>query len=146
MPHTKLLVRAAVRLHDAWSQAAHRAGCRHSRLMGQFDDCHRALMGARDRLVKASNLQLPVVLADLQREVRIHLNQLHSVAGQIVDEEPETVSGHPLRWFLEELRQIEADFVDLRIDLKTNAVSAMTEPITLEEIYLGNFLICLRWE
>jgi hypothetical protein len=44
-----------------------------------------------------------------------------------------------------ELRQVEDEFGELRIDLRNKTISAHTDPITLEGVYLGPFAIQLYW-
>jgi hypothetical protein len=47
---------------------------------------------------------------------------------------------------MQELGQLDADFGDLTIDWKTKAIIVETEPITLEDVYLGPFAIHFLWE
>jgi len=49
-----------------------------------------------------------------------------------------------LSFLVEELRQLQQEFESVDFDKAENAISVITEPITLEDIYLGPFKIQLK--
>jgi hypothetical protein len=51
-----------------------------------------------------------------------------------------------LRSLVAELRQLEAEFGNSRVDLKLKVLSATTDPITLNKVHLGAFSIDLFWD
>ncbi len=66
--------------------------------------------------------------------------------AQVVNHRPERTSSSPigLRTLVDELRQLDEEFEDLQIVPRQRVISAVTEPITLEEIRLGRFQIELH--
>jgi hypothetical protein len=146
MSNTKLLLRCCMRLREAWENAPHRRGSPFWDAMARVDQWHRAFIEARTRLVKARQFGLTAILPGLERVAVMYLAKFPSVADPIATEPADPISTFSLRWFLAELQQIDADLGDVHIDLKAKLISATTEPITLEEVPLGSFEVCLRWE
>jgi hypothetical protein len=103
-------------------------------------------MAARDRIAKARRCGLSAILPGLERNVMLYLDHFQHVAGLVAKEPTEHINAPSVRFFFAELRQIEADFGGISIDLKAKTVSVMTDPITLEEVELGSFEVCLPWE
>lgn len=143
----RLLIRAAGRLSNIWRSRA---------LIVARDEPYRlrhvrhhleALKYALDRLDKARGLGLEHILPQLRLEILGHLDRLRLAGTEAKDSmlRPGVQSPGPGA-FLEELSQVEDDFDDFSIDWKNKAVSATTEPITLQDIYLGPFAIQFHWE
>jgi len=145
MQPVKLLLRAASKLRDAMHQAAHQDGF-HDFLSG-LEHCQRALREARRRVDMARQLRLTSVMTDLQTTVVTCVRDLYDSAADAARNLARPTPPAPsLRFLLEELRQIEADFGSLTIDWQAKAISAATEPITLKDVYLGPFEIRFFWE
>jgi hypothetical protein len=146
-PPTGLLMRAAGRLCNIW--------CSRARIVAR-DECHwlqrvqerlDLLQQAMDRLNKARGLGLELVLPALRLEIFNHLEGLHLAGGAAKDSMLRPGIGVPGPGaFMEELRQIEDEFVEFSIDWRKKAVSATTGPITLRDVYLGSFSIQFHWE
>jgi hypothetical protein len=63
-------------------------------------------------------------------------------AVEQLNSEPEKVP--KLSVFVEELKQLQQEFVKVEFDKKQNTISVVTRPITLEDVYLGPFKIQLE--
>jgi hypothetical protein len=145
MQPVKLLLRVASKLRDAMHQVATQDGI-HDFLSG-LEHCQRALREARRRVDMARQLRLTRVMTDLQAAVLICVRDLYdSAADAARNLARPTPTAPSLRFLLEELRQIEADFGNLTIDWQTKAINVTTEPITLKDVYLGPFEIRFFWE
>ena len=83
MSTTKLLLRAGMRLQEAWGKAAHRGGSPYWCQMSRVDDWHLAFMLARERLAKARRLGLSAILPGLEREVMRYLAHFQHVVDHI---------------------------------------------------------------
>jgi hypothetical protein len=144
---TQLLVRVASRLHNIWHSRAHivaRDGCHWLR---RLQDRLEALQVGMDRLTKARGHRLELVLPSLQQEI---LDQCEGLRlAMIVARDSMTCSAPAvpaIAAFMEEIQQIEEDFIQFSIDWKKKIVIATTEPITLRDVYLGPFAIHFCWE
>jgi hypothetical protein len=142
------LLRAARRLHEAWHKAALTVttfDLQH--LLGRLEQRYQAIQQARRRLDKARQGQLSLIQPDLQKQLLAQTRQLCDAGTHLLDQVELSMLTVPSERFLvDELRQIEADFVELTIDWNGKAVCAATEPITLGGIYLGPFALRFFWE
>jgi hypothetical protein len=117
-----------------------------SEFVQSLADHQRALERARGMLRQvaimgwsATALQVRRGLVEVQRAARAALERI----GQQMEEPAAIVPD--LRCLLAELNQLYDEFGEIQVDLKRNTLSVTTEPITLEEVYLGPFAIELHW-
>jgi hypothetical protein len=145
---TKPLVRVARRLQDVWHRAVTLAERDLDQLLTAFDNRQQlALQQARRRLDLARTAKLLLIQPDLCRQVLACTQELYKAADLLQTRlERPMPFVPPIRFLLDELRQIEADFGGLTVDWKGKAVCAVTEPITLEGVYLGPFALRFCWE
>ncbi|MBL8795470.1 MAG: hypothetical protein JNM56_16315 [Planctomycetia bacterium] len=144
---SRLLVRVVGRLSNIWHSRAQIVARDEPYRLRHVRDHLEALQGALDRLDKARGLGLELILPTLRLEILGHLDRSR-LAGSEAKESmlrPGVPAPGP-GTFLDELRQIEDDFDDLSIDWKSKCIRAGTEPITLQDIYLGPFAIQFHWE
>ena len=145
MPPLRLLLRAALRLHEIYlaraGQAAEKA------FLDRLADYHPTLLKVRSALTQmgitgnaASSLPVRRQLRCLVQVVQNALTQtrtsLARPIGAVCDQ----------RYLLDELQQLDDEFSGLALDVKHKQLSVTTEPIELEDVYLGPFTIRLSWE
>lgn len=143
----RLLIRAAGRLSNIWRSRVQLIARDEYHWLQRLRERLELLQQALDRLNKARGLGLELVLPALRLEIFDHLDGLRMAGGATKDSLLRPGVGAPGPGaFVEELRQIEDEFVEFFLDWKKKAVTATTEPITLRDIYLGPFAIQFHWE
>jgi hypothetical protein len=143
----KLLLRAAQRLHETWCATLKVAGREHTYHVDRLAQCLQAVETARRRIHQADRRGWVLAQARLRQDLLSVADELHRVSAQAlarIDSPPRVVPS--LRFLMEELQQIEADFAGLTIDWQGKAVCATTEPVTLKDVELGPFAIRFHWE
>ena len=145
MPTLRQLLRAAVRLHALYvargAQAVEQAFLAH--LAGYQPALERARAVLRQTRAADACASAFAVRRHLHRvlaAVRYAVAQTTRLLG------PPSCSAPDLRHLLEELRQLDDEFGDLRLDFKKKTLSVTTEAIELEEVYLGPFSIQFAWD
>lgn len=144
---TRLLVRVAGRLDSVWRSRAQQATRDDFRWLERLRDRLESLQDALNRLEKARVHGLQLVLPSIRQEVLDHLEGLQPasrVARDAVDSSE--AAGPGLAMFMAELRQVEDESNEFRVDCKQKAIIVATAPITLREVYLGPFAIQFHWE
>jgi len=143
LPH-KLHIRAALKLHNIYfALATH--GLEQT-LQDRLVPYQRALERTRTSLRLAVSTGWPALTLPVRRNLHGMVKSIrdavartnHDLAGPAA-----TVPG--LRSLLDELKQLEEEFGGLQIDFKKKSISVVTEPIELEDVYLGSFSIQLCW-
>jgi hypothetical protein len=146
MPALKPLVRAAARIHRAYTLRQGGTGQEPYHLtlvlsgLDQLRRTRRSLQSARSRGWRAA---AAIRYAEL-------LAQLKALAGNVQQSRQALERTAPavprFETVVEELRQLANDFATFDIDLRRKVVSVTTEPITLDGVSLGRFCIELLVE
>jgi len=139
----KNLYRLARHLETAWEKCPDTTDTVFNRITDRIG----WLSHDRARLAKAQNAGLKLVLPQLREDVQASLRAIYEAAVEAYTRldtpiEP-IVTGAVL---VAELQQLEVEFGDLEFDCQGQTISVSTGPITLEDVYLGPFRICLCWE
>lgn len=139
----RLLVPIARRLQETWRLRPQPEPAHDLR---RLDEHQQDLQRTRHLLDKARrhglSLVLPPLRGELLRRVRALQDAVHQVRQQL--ERPRFALPELADW-MAELRQLEAEFVGLRVDWTEKVLTVTTESITLEEVALGPFDIRLSW-
>jgi len=146
MPPTKLLVRAAARLHATWLARSNDASADEHVALTRLRNCQRALRRAVERSEKARDKKLTLILPQLRHDVLARVKGVQDAAAalrKVLEQPPRLVSS--VSTWIAELQEIEEEFGGVRIDLRTKCISATTEPITLEDLRLGAFRVEFLW-
>jgi hypothetical protein len=144
MPTDKSLLRAALRLRDVYlSRAAEAAD---QALLQRLAGYQQALESSRAALRQAA----VAGWANAGLQVRRSLWGLVQAVQDAVDQTRQDMlqPAQPLadrRNLVEELRQLDQEFGGLDVDLKNKIIQVTTEPIELEDVYLGRFAIQFSW-
>jgi hypothetical protein len=139
------LIRAAVKLREAYVRRAVRALQeaflkRVSEYERQKQITHAWLGNVADG--NWVNRSLP-----LRRHLGLLVQSVQRAAADLTAQVQQTFISVPdMRALIEELQQIEDEFGGIEFDLRKKRFSVATEPITLEEVYLGDFDIRFQWE
>jgi hypothetical protein len=148
MLSTNHLHRIARRLHAAWQHVATLAERELDQLFGVLERREQpALLRARRRLGLARSAGWDLLQGRLRRELLTRTKALATAIDLLVArlrQGPPDVPG--VRFLFDELHQIQADFGNLAVDWKAQAVYAVTEPITLKDVYLGPFALRFCWD
>ena len=145
MPPLRLLLRAALRLQAIYQARAAQAA--QKAFLDRLADYQPTLLNVRSALTQmgsagnaASSLpvrrQMLCLVQVVQNAVTQTRTSLARPTGAVCDQ----------RYLLEELRQLDDEFSGLTLDVKHKHLSVTTEPIELEDVYLGPFTIRLAWE
>src|SRR5262245_56207502 len=144
MSDRKTLVRTAHHLREAWQIRSARADAEVERFLDRVADCQHAIDQARTQIYKARAHGLSLVLPMLRARLVAQVDNLRQASGRARERlEPPPVPA--IADVVADLRQLQEEFCQLGVDLRLKAVSVHTEPITLENVYLGPFAIRLRW-
>ncbi len=102
-------------------------------------DLHRKLERARSR-------KWALAAATLSENLEIALCRLHDLLAGLLAEQRRR-SGRPgvppLKSLYQEVRALFEEFDNVEYDLKRRQITVTTEPVELDEVYLGEFAICL---
>jgi hypothetical protein len=143
----RLLVRAAVHLQALYQAKAAGAGGQEQVLLQAFTHRQQSLTHTIRRLDQARRRGLHLVVPSLHETLHAQMKTLQDTAdvvrGQMEKASPQAPD---LRTLVAELRQLEAEFESLEIDLKNKCLTALTEPIELQDVYLGAFAIRFDWQ
>ena len=141
-----LILRLARRLHAAW--AGRTVEGSESGDAWRALDNRLALVGyARHRFDLARAAGLSLIVPQLRTEVAARLNAVFRQIEQIQSEyDPPHVRVPDLGEWLAEVRQLEAEFDDVDVRWSDTAIRVVTEPVVLEDVYLGAFAIDFVWD
>ena len=146
MLSTKLALRLARRLQDAWEAARKPKPALDTawdRIETRYDIARRV----RERLLFASRGQFPVGVRTLSADLGYHLGELARIASGIREDMTSKWPLPPgLASWLADVRQFEAEFGDVEVKWKEQVVRVVTEPIELRGVELGPFAIDLHWD
>ena len=97
-------------------------------------------------LALARRYRWSVASAHLQEAVISRLRQVHESAGYALEQvrSPSLIHSPTLRNVYEEISQLEDEFDNVKLNLKSGVISVETDAIELEEVYLGPFRIKLE--
>ena len=123
--HLRTLIRAALGLQRCYGQT--------SRQSYDFSFSNRCDQLEWLVASRASIFQLHTELAQLRREALAAWRSKQAIRPPV------------LRDLMADLLQLEDEFEELRIDLRDKQLAAVTEPITLEGVYLGPFALTFDW-
>jgi hypothetical protein len=142
----KLLLRAAQHLQEAWRAALKVAAHENTYHLEQLGECLEAVQRCRRCLAHTHRRGWAMAQARLRDNLVSLAEELHRASGTaLARTEAEPLTAPSLRFLLEELKQIEADFGGLTIDWKDKAVCATTESVALQHVELGPFAIRFYW-
>jgi hypothetical protein len=147
MTCVKQLCRAATRIQRAWLCRLQRAAHAEQEYLERLAGRCQALLRRRRSLRKARSHDLDLTADKIRADLR---DWLRGVREALDDADESLRRPSPrvprLAELVDELRQAEAEFGGLTVAWKEKYVAVVTEPITLEEVYLGPFELRLPWE
>jgi len=136
-------LRAAARIHERLTNQ--RTTCRPIELPAQSWLRCRRMVKLVQRVCQKG---WPAATAHTQRTLSYELQTLRGELDEVLRElqsrSKPFVAGQ--RHIFEDLLAVEDEFDDVEVDLKQRRISATTEAIVLERMYLGPFRIELDWE
>jgi hypothetical protein len=140
MDQLRTLIRASVALQAIYSRRATQAA--NDAVLEQFTAVHHNLDQTRTLLLESAQrsglaefLPLRCHLRHLTRELQLAVTNVNVLLGSMFRRVP------TLRELLAELRQLDDEFEDVKVDLKQKSITVVTDTIALEGIYLGPFAI-----
>lgn len=141
----KLLFRAARRLHQAWSETSTSANPRH--VLERLQNAQGVCQHTNRLLDKACSHRLLLTANRLRRHLAAQLRAIQELVTQARQALEQSTPPLPASsdW-IGELRQLETEFDEFRMDWSDRAIIVTTQPITLEGIHLGPFAIQFFWE
>ncbi|WP_417379067.1 hypothetical protein [Gimesia sp.] len=80
---------------------------------------------------------------DLKTSVTQLIQQLTALHTELSSDSPQQISS--VKELYAELLALEDEFGELKLDLRAQTISVITEPIQLEAVYLGPFEICFHY-
>jgi len=83
------------------------------------------------------------VAQELRRQANVLASHATALGNVLETELQHHVTPPTLRTVYEDLRQLREEFTAVKVDLRAKTISIETEPITLEDVYLGAFTIML---
>ena len=141
----KLLLRVARRLHEAWSTTGTSVDPR--QVLQRLQNAQGVCQHTKRLLDKACSHRLLLTANRLRQHLVVQLRTIQELVTQARQALEQSTPSIPVGpdW-IGELRQLEAEFDELRIDWPDRAIIVTTQPITLEGIHLGPFAIQFFWE
>jgi hypothetical protein len=140
----RLLFRTAGHLRAGWETSLQSPELGQS--LERLARDYLALQAARARLVKATRHGLSLILPTLEKELLSCVEGLQQTLAQVQPLLQERPREYPsIASLAADLRQLEEEFVEVKIHGKQKAISVTTGPINLEGIKLGPFAIKLCW-
>ena len=141
----RIMRRLAARLADAWSPPA--GGGTVGEAWPLLESAWERLRRAQRRAAFAESHRLAGVLPGCVEEVRAALRYVAFLAEQ---EErfaasPPAASPPAFADWLADLRQLEEEFGEIKIDLRAGTLTVVTEPVELQGIELGPFALVCTW-
>jgi hypothetical protein len=143
----KVLARTVLRLQRAWQNRAALAAQTVPPFLDRLAALQRRLQHGQAIHDQARQHGWTLVEPLLQARIVSILSELEKSArdARVVLKQP-PVPLPSLAFLVAELRQVEDEFGELKIDARERFVGATTEPIVLEGIRLGSFAIRLYWQ
>ncbi|HEV3146953.1 MAG TPA: hypothetical protein VGZ47_23900 [Gemmataceae bacterium] len=144
MVPSPLLIRAAVKLREAYVQRA--VYVLEQNFLKRMSEFERQKQTTSAWLRQAAddgwaNCSLP-----LRRHLGLLVQSVERAAADMTAQlQQPLVSVPDLRSLIDELQQVDLEFGGLEFELRKKYFSVATEPITLEDVYLGDFDIRLCW-
>ena len=141
------LYRAAGRLHEAWLARVTRGTDEDDCLFERMREYQGQVQEARQRREKARRHGLTLVQPALNDEILARTRELNGAVTALRDalcRPPPAVPS--VADFAAELHEAEDEFGGLEMDWRERTVTAFTEPVTLEGVYLGPFAVRFRWQ
>ncbi|MBY0528009.1 MAG: hypothetical protein K2R98_31720 [Gemmataceae bacterium] len=142
----KHLLCAARRLQAAWQAPAIQAAREAERALDYLHGCHQGLNRAGRVATKPVEHQLSGVVPALRRDVLARVRALERAAHHArhcLEQPP--VAAPDATALLAELRQLQDEFGNLEVNLRTQTITVTTEAITLEDVSLGPFAVHFSW-
>jgi hypothetical protein len=145
---TRFVVRTACRLAACWESRPGINSAPEGPFLERLEGDYPALQAARDRLVMARRHGLSLVLPMLKEDMLARVEDLHQVLDRLRNllQEKSCREVPSASSLAAELRQLEVEFGGLEVHSKQKAISVTTDPIHLEGINLGPFVIKLCWD
>jgi hypothetical protein len=142
----KLLCRAAGRLQAALLRKVKRAQALEETLPSRLASCLRTLTRAARLVEKARGRGWFLILPRLRDELLGTLKAFQDAAQQVRQCLERRTTPPDLPTLAAELRQLEAEFGEVRVDWKDQALTAVTDPVILRDVALGAFAIRFHWD
>jgi len=144
MPPDKHLVRAALRLREVYLARA--VQTIEQALLERLTNYQRALERTRALLRQVAAENWPTAEPQLRRSLLGLVQAVRNAVNQTSQQLQQPTPPVPdLRCLVEELRQLNDEFGNVEMDFKKKMIHVVTEPIELEDVYLGDFVIQLSW-
>ena len=145
MPTRRHLLSAALRLRDFYLARATQAV--EQAFLKRLNDYHPALKSARAALSQTGAVSSVARALAARRQLYTLARVVQNAVTQTCNNlDKPGVSVPNLRHWLDELRQLEDEFSGLHLDFKKKTLSVTTDPIELEDVFLGPFAIRLFWD
>ncbi|MCA9088800.1 MAG: hypothetical protein KDA90_09210 [Planctomycetaceae bacterium] len=143
-PQRRLLIKTALALQQQYDRLDRRPApiTLPQDQLAYLNRLHRQCQLARQHGYLAAWQRCRRRLSDTLQVLQHPLSTLQSELNQTRS----VPTGPSLRLLYEELDSLSVEFADVDISLKSRTLTVTTEPITLEDIDLGPFDICLRWD
>jgi hypothetical protein len=145
MEHDKYLIRIANRLQDTLMKLAKNRYMeilsRIEKVFEKMDELHTQSRLMKESVIRGWNSSTEECCTGLSRalaEITHSISQVNQLIDLPQKDAPK------LSELLSELTQLTNEFEDVDINLAEGTISVSTEPITLEEVYLGPFKIKLN--
>jgi len=145
MEHDKYLIRIANRIQDTLTKLRNNRYteilCRLEKLFEKIEELHTESRLMKESIIRGWNSSTEQCCTSLSRVLN-EITHSTSQVSQIVDLPQKDAP--KLFELVNELAQLMQEFEDVDINLSEGTISVATEPITLEEVYLGPFKIKLN--
>jgi hypothetical protein len=144
MPIDRLRLRAALRIHDVYLTRAVKST--EQFLFDQLSSYDHALAEAREALGQAASAGASLRAMRVRQRLRRMVHAVERAVNEVLCQpHPPAAASVNLRTILAELQQLADEFGDVAVDGRCKTVTVITEPITLNDVYLGSFAIRLDW-
>lgn len=137
-------IRAAVKIRDRLTAPAWTQGLEHLPRR-EWDTVHKTLWRLRQAESRGWHAAGREVLSDLDHHLLTLVVRLQAFRTQLAAPLPASRVASASQTAAD-LAALEDEFERVQIDLGEKTVTVQTEPIVLEEVWLGPFDICLYWE
>jgi hypothetical protein len=140
----RLAIRAAAKVHERL-QAREPLNCADRFPGAAWDQLRRTLWRHRQMEVRGWQTAARSLLPDLDYQTGLLITLLQHFRSGLPSSERAYRIVAPNQ-IVADLTALEGEFESARIDLKEGTITVETEPIELDNLWLGPFDICLWWE
>jgi hypothetical protein len=145
MNQLRTLIRASVALQAIYARRASQSA--NDSVLEKFAAVHHSLDHTRTLLRESAQrsgvaefLPLRSHLRHLTCELQLAVTNVNELLGNMSRRVP------CMRELIAEFRQLDDEFEDVQVNLKTKSITAVTDAIELEGVHLGPFAIELDWK